>query len=126
MFDTYSILVVLALVTTFISFRYYNILVSLISTIFWLVLWKFNLTNPPAGMTVGSTEQQWLTYAYIAAAIVIMLIYFYRRSGNSKSFDMHLPRDNEPTGIRNKGLMELSADEYRQVTHRAINQRRRR
>ena len=113
----------LALALTVISLKWYNILLSLLAAISWLCLWRYNLTNPPSNVAIGSTTQEWLTYLFIGMAIVTMLIYFGRRNRNATNgehhgYDSAIPPENEAR--YNGGMMSESTETYRGRVRKAI------
>jgi len=122
-------LLVLAAILFFASLRYYNILLSLFASVAWLVLWRYNLTNPPSG--IDQTGKEWLTYIFIGMAMVTMLIYFIRRyrigqgayRNGGRSFDSGIPEP--PLSNNSSGLMDEGIDSYRARVRRALHSERR-
>lgn len=130
MFTTWTILLIFASILTIISFRNINILLSLGATIGWFSLMAFNLENPLVGVAQGSVIHQWLTMGFIAIGIAVMLMYFrnrgrtagvYRSIGGGEGLAGTNPPSYEP-----KGLMEMTPDEYKAKTRKALHPRRRR
>ncbi len=125
---TFWILLVIAVTLSFLSLRYYNLLFSLCAALGWLAIWMYNLNNPPAGITIGTSLHDLLTYTFIVMAIAIMLTYFMR--GNKvlggKSRSSFEAQDNARRMPENRGLMDMSQEEYRARVNRALHNRRER
>jgi len=121
---TYIALFILALSLTIISIRWYNLLLSLFASVAWLFLWRYNLSTPLGDVAIGSIEQEWLTYLFIGMAIVIMMLFFWRRSrmsgsrGQTRGFDSAVPPEEE---VGQGGRMSESVDEYRARIHAALH-----
>ena len=128
MFDTFSILIVLALVLTVISLRWYNLLLSFVACMAWVSLWAYNLSNPPTGITQGSFVHEVLVYSFIVMAIGVMLLYFRNRGEaknmlNANTDKEGVPPKSEQEFEPRKSIMNTSVSEYRQNLRGRINRR---
>ena len=117
MFDTYSILVIIAIALTVISLRWYSLLFSFVAMLGWIALWAFNISSPPAGITEGSFIHEVLYFTYIVMGIGTMLLYFRSRGKAGGSFNTTSPdegvRATDNNTVQSRGVMDLSESEYR-------------
>jgi hypothetical protein len=121
-------LLIFALAATVISLRYYNLLLSMVGMLAWLILWGYNLNNPLSGIVQGSFVHELMTYAFMIMAIVTMLVFFRTRGKNattsSNGIDAVYQDNSRPVPL-SKGMMDKSLDEYRQyIRTRSGNKRR--
>ena len=122
---TWLALLSLAILLSFMSLRYINILLSLAASISWLALMAYNLDNPLSGITQGSTIHEWTIYIFIALAIAVMYMWFRNRNGAPSVFGQ--PRDN--TGkLVNDEEPEPPSDgsyDYQKTVREALRRKRR-
>lgn len=130
MFDTYSIVLVIALALSVISLRWHNILFSLGGAVAWLALWRYHQTNPPAGIIVGDTTHEWIMYIYIILAIAVMFTWFaqrrreytgYPRTGTEERDYQSTVKTPKP---RTGGYMDMSEGEYRATIRNKLRRRK--
>lgn len=129
---TYIGFFLLAIGLTVISLRWINILWSLVASIMWLVLWRYNLTSPPGNIVIGSTTHEWLNYLFVGAAIVTMLMYFWNTRSRRTMQQRGYYTTENGNFVRNEtppppGEQPWDADlqNYRARVRGALNQRRR-
>jgi hypothetical protein len=125
---TFCILGILAIILMVISFRWYNILLSLFGAIAWMGLWAYNLNNHPTGIVIGSFVHQILTYMFIGLAIVTMLLYFRSRGQAAGTFNSGSDKEGLPiisNQIQSRGVMGLDDMEYKAYIHARANRRKR-
>lgn len=115
---TFWILMVLATVLTYFSFRYRNIALSLASTLSWFGLWVYNLSYPPTNITAGSLTYDILFYTLLIMAAGVMVMYWFNRQRGYTGYPEGQQPEEPP-----KGLMDLSEDEYRNRPRRRSRKR---
>ncbi len=127
---TWLELVGVASILTFIALHYNNILLSLASSVFWLVLWAYNLDHPPAGVVQGSAIHEWMTMGFVIVAMAVMFIWFRSRKAVSSVTGRITKGKNGEEGettinmeIEHKGLLDMSEDEYRAKVRKALRRR---
>ena len=113
---TFFGILLIALVMSIVSLRWYNLLFSFVAMLMWIALWAYNLNNPIGGITKGSFVHEILSYGFIIMAIVIMLVYFRGRGKDSKNIVLgnnNNETSEESTEKPSTGIMGMSPDEYR-------------
>jgi magnesium-transporting ATPase (P-type) len=122
---TFWILLAIAGFLTFISLKFYNLLFSFVACLAWIGIWAYNLSYPPTNITAGTFVHEVLTYVFIILAITVMLLYFRTRSKNLSNsrngIDIEtITADKNSNRPISKGMMDMSAEEYRDNFRRAI------
>jgi len=130
MFDTYSILIVIAVVLSLVSLRYPNILFALGGSLAWISLWVFHQSNPPALIVVGSFIHEMLMYVYIIMAVGTFFMWVRNRARGRTGYTMTRGEETELDMRRmssrpTKGLIDLSPTEYKTYVRSTIRKRRR-
>jgi hypothetical protein len=126
MFDTYSILLVVALALSLVSLKYRNILFALGGILGWIGLWAYHKDNPPAGIIEGTFIHEVLMYAYIAMAIATFIMWLRNRNRGYTGYPLSRGEQDEQerriiSNRPTRGLMDLSTSEYRSVMRAKIN-----
>lgn len=129
MFDTYSILVVVAVALSLISLKYPNLLFGLGGILGWIALWAYHQNNPPAGIIVGSFIHEALMYAYLVMAIAVFFMWVRNRQQGRTGYTMTRGEETELDERRArrrpaKGLLDLSPTEYRRYVRGTLRNRR--
>lgn len=123
---TFWIILSLASILSYFSFRHINILLSLAASTSWLTLMAYNTTNPPTNIAVGSTVHEWLTFVFIMVAIATMYMWF-RNRGRTESVTRVGLGDGEIVAhtTKREGVTG-GEDAYRQRVRKALHPNRRR
>jgi len=113
---------------TIVSFRWYNILLSLFGAVSWLMCWRFIAGSAPtwtSDATTNSTITEWAIYLTIGMAIVTMLVYFGRRNralngaSGTNGIESWLPQQRQAPRDWSNDL-----EDYRRTVHKALHQER--
>lgn len=131
---TYWILLAIAVVLSFMSIaiRHINILVAFGASMAWLTLMAYNLTTPPAGITVGSTVHQWLTLVFLIVAIAVFMMWVRNRGRTESVTRVGLGKGEvvagtaKKEGVSGRGLLGMNDDEYRTYIRKTLHPNRRR
>lgn len=128
---TFWILLTLAVVLSYISLKWRNILFSLGAMLGWISLWRYNLDYPPTNIVVGDITHTWLTYLFLIMAIAVMLIWFFNRqrsyTGYPKTAQEERDYQEELKKPRQSSSYEEETnEEYRTRVRKAVRGRRRR
>jgi large-conductance mechanosensitive channel len=113
---TFWILLVIAIVISLVSFKWFNVLISVCAAIAWLVLMAYNLTNPPTGITAGTFIHEGLTLIFIGMAIAILLIGVRNRNSLSENNFNRTQEENEENNrerVQSRSIMDYSNAEYK-------------
>lgn len=132
---TLFVIIALCGLLTFFTLRVYNSLLSLVAAISWIFLFVYTRENPIGGVAEGSFSDElivWISWGMVIV-ILIMGITRYRRNSSIRRGNLSYTENGlgeitnvtHSKGNNNKGLMELSPDEYR-ATMRARRTRNRR
>lgn len=130
MFDTYSIILVAAIALSLISLRYRNLLFTLGGVLGWIALWRFHQTNPPTSIVAGSFVHEVLMYGYIVMAIAVFVMWVRNRERGYTGYTQ-TKREQAQLEARyaskqpRRGIMEMSATEYRAYLRNRLRKRRR-
>ena len=127
---TFWILLVIALVLTYVSMRWRNLFYTFGAVLGWLALWVYNQTYPPTNIVVGSFIHEVMYYAFIVMAIGVFLVYLGNRSRGYTGYPMTKGEEAELDTKRMssrpaRGLLDLSEAEYKRYVHGVVRRRRR-
>lgn len=128
---TFWILLVIAVVLSYISLKWQNILFSLGAAIGWFALWRYNLDHPPTNIVAGDITHEWLTYLFLIMAIAVMLMWFRNRGRGYTGYPRTASEERTYQSIikepkQASSYREETADEYKLRVWRALHPRRRR
>lgn len=122
-------LLIVSIIFTVLSFRYYSLLLSFFAMLFWIALWAFNLDNHPTIITPNTLVFDILTYTFIGMAILVMLTYFRNRGKAKGMFNTNTENEgvapDADTTLRGRGMMDLSNSEYKQYIRLKMRSKRR-
>jgi len=124
MLDTWGQLLTLAAILTVVSFRWRNVLLSLGASIGWLSLMAYNLDNPPAGITQGSTIHGWLTMGLFGVAMAVIYMWFGTRTRPERTASVKGGRDEIKVHASLEDDEDESAESYRQRVRKALRPNR--
>lgn len=123
---TFWILGVLAGFLTFMAVKRHNFVFYAGASLGWWALWGYNLSNPPANITIGTFVYDILYYSLILMAIGVFLLYFRNRnqmSGTSANGETR-ESGNDST-VERGSLITMPPEEYRDRIRRAVRRGRR-
>lgn len=123
---TYIILVVFAIIMTWLSLIRYQFVLSVVAMLAWFALWGYHLTNPPTNITIGTFVYDLLYYGYIIMALGVFLKYIAGRTGRQTKTSYKIEDGSivsESTTVESKPVNRK--EEYRTKVRRALRPNRR-
>lgn len=122
---TFWLLLAIAIFLSYLSLRFYNLLLSVGGSIAWLSLLVYNLSYPPTNITQGDTIHTWLTYGFGVMAIAVIFFWVRNRNRDIGKTNNKNNKTEEDEVFSRYTLMNETPDDYRRRVHSALHPRKR-